>query len=132
MLRNNADARRCSFFELGLPVISHHKIRQKSVHQPFSMNPENIFWPKPLNKPNPGSRKRIGKQSISNFFCLKSPLLVIMHFSRHHFAAPQANSFFRAASPTILLQFATFLTLLIAYCQGGGGGGELLPKQALK
>ena len=33
MLRNNADARRCSYFELGLPVLPHQIMKRHLVHR---------------------------------------------------------------------------------------------------
>ena len=41
MLRNNADARRCSYFELGPPVIS---IVKNRTHTDTGLNRQWLYW----------------------------------------------------------------------------------------
>ena len=44
MLRNNADARRCSYFELGLPVFTQDSINFRRSVRLFSVGSEFHAW----------------------------------------------------------------------------------------
>ena len=47
MLRNNADARRCSYFELGLPVVTQKSIEVRlhnKCHKIYLSGPLEIFY----------------------------------------------------------------------------------------
>ena len=43
MLRNNADARRCLYFELGLPVMKLSAIKEKAIFLDRRLKSVNVF-----------------------------------------------------------------------------------------